>query len=183
MAKNHPKNPVELEEVSAVEKDAPEGSADQGSPQQNAPTKGEGVELAGGVVLPPWMARDMECFWLSKTLRASAEGFVAPLYEELVLNAEDALERTAGEMLVFLEWAALIQKDRLSEQSLERSGYRKWPEFDALLDKVLKVCKDQARMLALVDRLRASAHNRRLAAGGAGARRAKGGGGASGKGA
>ncbi len=74
---------------------------------------------------PAWISDD-ELEWLPDDARQEAVELIAATYQELVVEAETALERAAGEEFVFLFWLGLLR-------SLRLRGHSRWVPGQALL--------------------------------------------------
>jgi hypothetical protein len=60
--------------------------------------------------LPPWVPSDVGYDRLPEKVRAMVAEIVAPAYEQLVVRARDALEKTTGLTIVHLVWQEIVDQ-------------------------------------------------------------------------
>ncbi len=64
---------------------------------------------------PDWVPAGVCYHLFPEAVRRLAERTIAPLYDELVVNGKNALERSAGQMHVELVFAELVRQFRLGQ--------------------------------------------------------------------
>lgn len=63
-----------------------------------------------GTVTPPWVPAGVEYDGFPENVRAMIAEIVAPAYEQLVVRARDALEKTTGLTIVHLVWQEILDQ-------------------------------------------------------------------------
>lgn len=138
------KNAVDTEQ--AFSRAGADGRRSHTAPQSNEPP-----------CIPWWLRKDLESRGTREELKVAYRAILVPLYQELVIDAPDALRRSAGELLCSLTWIELRTQQDLAEMlATSYNAGVGHEEIDAVLDGFLKVAREKMKVLGFVEKLRKS---------------------------
>lgn len=102
---------------------------------------------------PFWVPASVDWGTLPSELRAAITALVHPAYQELVLGASDALERSTGLTIVHLLWLEVLQQLELGQDPLPGPS----PESEdrqMAIDRHLRLVRGKLAATGLFHRLR-----------------------------
>jgi hypothetical protein len=103
---------------------------------------------------PYFLPENVEFETLPKGLQAVVAAILDPLYKELVLGAEDSLERDAGKTLVHLAWLEVIGQIEVGQQIATGEKLLDSEEHYKLIERLLRVVGAKSKLQGFLLNLR-----------------------------
>jgi hypothetical protein len=107
---------------------------------------------------PHWVPLGFDFDSLPEQLKISLVEFVNPAYEQLVLQAADALERATGLSLIYLLWIELLNQLHLGESYTQDHLIRSITAYQECVDRNLEISEAKAKQTYVLLRLRELRH-------------------------
>jgi hypothetical protein len=114
-------------------------------------------DLAGAnATRPYWFPPDIDVNALPDEIKAAIAGLVNPVYVQLVLQAQDGLERSIGSTIVFLLWREILAQMQFGQDFAHgTSSASSEAERDAELGRYLRLVAAKLKASAILFQLQA----------------------------
>lgn len=116
---------------------------------QQAPTE---TAFPADQPLPPWAEADVTFRKLSTPQQRAIVHIVSPLYQHLVLQPQDPVERSCGVSVIHLIWSELLKQCELASLSYSASDYsetRRGRQFNELFGLLKAKCELSSLLVRL----------------------------------
>ncbi len=108
----------------------------------------------GPVGRPAWAPGDVDLFKVPEPVRQAVAEIIEPAYRQIVVEAEDPLERSIGLTLIHLMWLEVLDQHEAKHDYLETAVLELPEDRSDMIDRHLRMLNTKVKVGAFLARLR-----------------------------